>query len=169
MRRLYPIRRMLPFLGILATVLLMIFAFVLGLVSFGKMRQVVTEEFNGQQLVLAQNLAALIQQDLDFLRRELTVLNLSPSVQYSESPSLVSRLKVTLSSIQEGELLEIRRVSADGGEAVVLDRSGVVRTEAGPAEKTGPHPHGRTVASTAGALRRPASGRHGYPALPDLP
>ncbi len=132
MRRLYPVLRMLPFLGILATALLLIFAFVLGLVSFGKMRQVVTEEFNGQQLVLAQNLAALIQQDLDFLRRELTVLNLSPSVQYSESPSLVSRLKVTLGSIQEGELLEIRRVSADGMEAVVLDRSGVVRTEPGP-------------------------------------
>jgi two-component system, NtrC family, sensor histidine kinase HydH len=131
MRRFYPALRMVPLVGMLATVFLLVFAFVLGFVSFGKMRQVVTEEFNRQQLVLAENLAALIQQDLDFLRRELTVLNLSPSVQYSEAPSLGSRLKVTLASIQEGELLEIRRVSATGQEAVVLDRSGVARTELG--------------------------------------
>ncbi len=131
MKRFYPARRMVPLVGMLATALLLIFAFVLGLVSFGKMRQVVTEEFNRQQLVLAQNLAALIQQDLEFLRRELTVLNLSPSVQYSESPSLGSRLRVTLRSIQAGELLEIRRVSSTGLEAVVLDRAGVAHTEQG--------------------------------------
>ncbi len=132
MRRPHPVRRMVPLVGIVATVLLLIFAFVLGLVSFGKMRQVVTEEFNGQQLVLAQNLAALIQQDLDFLRRELAVLNLSPSLQGGPSPALVNRLKVTLASIQEGELLEIRSVSSSGREAVVLDRSGVARSEPGP-------------------------------------
>ena len=136
MRRPYPVRRMVPFVGILVTVLLLVFAFMLGLVSVGKMRQVVTDEFNGQQLVLAQNLAALIQQDLDFLRRELTVLNLSPSVQYGELPSLVSRLKVTLGSIQEGELLEIRRVSSSGGEAVVLDRSGVAESNPAPSRTT---------------------------------
>jgi len=131
MRRLYPSRRLVPFVGILATVLLLLFAFVLGLVSFSKMRQVVTEEFNGQQLVLAQNLAALISQDLDFLRRELTVLNLSPSVQYCESPSLASRLRVTFTSIQAGELLEIRRVDETGLQAVIMDRNQAARTEAG--------------------------------------
>jgi two-component system sensor histidine kinase HydH len=119
--------------GMAATGCLLAFAFVLGLVSFGKMRQVVTEEFNRQQLVLAENLAALIQQDLDFLRRELRVLNLSPSVQYSESPSFVNRLQVTLASIQGGELLEIRRISADGSEVSVVGRSGVARTERGGA------------------------------------
>ena len=125
-------RPKVPFAGMVATGLLLIFAFFLGLVSFGKMRQVVQEEFNAQQLVLAQNLAALIQQDMDFLRRELAVLNLSPSVQYSEYPSLASRIHVTLASIQGGELLEIHLISANGLEATVMDRSGVVRTERGP-------------------------------------
>ncbi len=125
----YPSRRKVPLVGMLATGALLVFAFVLGLVSFGKMRQVVTEEFNLQQLALAENLAALIQQDLDFLRRELRVLNLSPSVQYSESPSFVNRLRVTLSSIQGKELLEIRRIAADGLEATAVDRSGVSQTE----------------------------------------
>jgi two-component system sensor histidine kinase HydH len=122
-------RRFLPILGVVATAALLLFAFVLGLVSFGKMRQVVTEEFNQQQLGLAKNLAALIQQDLDFLRRELLVLNRSPSIQYSESPSLASRMHVTFESIQSGELLEIRRVDAGGGNAVVMDTGHEAKSE----------------------------------------
>ncbi len=125
----YPSRPRVPLVGMLATGALLVFAFVLGLVSFGKMRQVVTEEFNQQQLALAENLAALIQQDLDFLRRELRVLNLSPSVQYSESPSFVNRLRVTLFSIQGRELLEIRRIAADGLEATAVNRSGISETD----------------------------------------
>ncbi len=124
-------RRLVPFVGVVVTVLLLVLAFMLGLLSLGKMRQVVTEEFNGQQLVLARNLAALLQQDLDFLRRELTVLNLSPSIQDGGSAAMVSRLRVTLGSVQEEELLEIRRISASGEETVVLDRAGVARTESG--------------------------------------
>lgn len=124
-------RRLLPLLGMAATAALLLFAFVLGLVSFGKMRQVVTEEFNQQQVVLAKNLAALIQQDVDFLRRELLVLNRSPSIQYSESPSLASRMHVTFESIQGGELLEIRRVDAGGGLAVVMESSHEAKPEEG--------------------------------------
>ena len=130
--RMGPGRRFLPLLGVAATAALLLFAFVLGLVSFGKMRQVVTEEFNQQQLGLARNLSALIQQDLDFLRRELLVLNRSPSIQYSESPSLASRMHVTFESIQGGELLEIRRVDADGERAVVMDSGHEAKTEERP-------------------------------------
>ena len=130
-RSLYANRRILPLIGILATATLLVLAFVLGLISYGKMRQVVTEEFNQQQLVLAKNLAALIHQDLDFLRRELLVLSQSPSIQYDESPSFRSRLKVTFGSVQAGELLEIRRIRASGLIADVLDARGDLTAENG--------------------------------------
>ncbi len=125
-------RRVVPFAGMAATILLLIAAFVLGLVSFGKMRQVVADEFNQQQLVLAKNLSALIRQDLDFLRRELMVLNSSPSIQFSESPSWRSRMKVTMDSIQGGELLEIWRLPSLGEAARVMDESGGVHSEQWP-------------------------------------
>ncbi len=128
-------RKIVPLAGMAATTLLLIAAFVLGLVSFGKMRQVVTEEFNQQQLVLAKNLSALIHQDLDFLRRELMVLNSSPSIQYSESPSWRSRIKVTIGSIQGEELLEVWRWEPLDNNVLVMDRNGSVRGEAWPFAK----------------------------------
>lgn len=125
-------RRIVPYIGMAATAILLVAAFVLGLVSFGKMRQVITEEFNQQQLVLAKNLSALIRQDLDFLSRELMVLNSSPSIQFSESPSWRSRMKVTMNSIQGEELLEIWRWESLDKDSSVMDRTGGVRTERWP-------------------------------------
>ncbi|MGA9752426.1 MAG: ATP-binding protein [Acidobacteriota bacterium] len=129
--RWYQNRRVVPLIGMVAAAALLVAAFILGLVSFGKMRQVVSQEFNQQQLVLAENLAGLIHQDLDFLRRELLVLNESPSLSQPGSEGWRSRLQVTLRSVQSDELLEIRYVDSSGETCEVCDARGRVRLERG--------------------------------------
>jgi hypothetical protein len=54
----------------------------LGLISASQMQEIVKEDFNQQQLVLAQHTASLLEQDINFLKRELSTLNFSPSIQY---------------------------------------------------------------------------------------
>ena len=71
-------RRLLALAGMVSAAVLLGAAFLLTIVSFSKMRQVVAEEFNAQQLVLARNLATLMRQEVEFLRRELLVLSQSP-------------------------------------------------------------------------------------------
>ncbi len=119
-------RRLVFILGMTAAAALLVVAFILGLVSFGKMRQVVTEEFNQQQLVLARNMASLIGQDLDFLRRELRALNQSASIGNDPSLAWEERMRFTMSALQGGELLQIWHIEAGGGTAGVMDASGRV-------------------------------------------
>ena len=123
-------RRTVGILGLASAAVLLVAAFVLGLVSFAKMRQVVAEEFNQQQLVLARNLASLIRQEMDYLRRELLVLNQSPSLQDPSGGWWRKRLKATFSAVQSGELTEIRYVDAVNGRVEVMDASGGGRVEA---------------------------------------
>ena len=68
-----------------ATGLLLIFAFVVGLVSFGKMQQVVTEEFNRQQLVLAENLPRFAQ----FARHIAPLVEMPGDVVVRQDPGIV--------------------------------------------------------------------------------
>ena len=56
----------------------------LGLKSANQMREIVKEDFNQQQLVLARHTASLLEQNINFLKRELSTLDFSPSMQYLE-------------------------------------------------------------------------------------
>lgn len=122
-------RRTVPLFGALAAGLLLLLAFVLGMVSFGKMRQVITEEFNQQQLVLARNLALLMRQDLDFLRRELLALNRSPLGEPDDSEVWRRRLLLTFDAVASGELVAIRTVAPSGFPILSLEPGGTVREE----------------------------------------
>ena len=77
--------------------------------SFSKeVREVVTKDFNQQQLVLARHAASQTENSLDTLKRELMLLSLSPSLQYFESPSMGNRMETTFSSIKHEGTMEIR-------------------------------------------------------------
>jgi len=128
--RWYRNRHLVSLVGMVAAALLLVAAFILGLVSFGKMRQVVAEEFNAQQLVLARNLATLIRQDLDFLRRELLVLNQSPFLDPVTPEAWRNRMKIALASVEGGELLEVRYIDAEGASTQIMTASGAERVEA---------------------------------------
>jgi two-component system, NtrC family, sensor kinase len=97
----------------------------LGLKSAGQMKEIVKEDFNQQQLVLAKHTASLLEQDINFLKRELSTLNFSPSMQYLEPLSWANRMRATLASVREEGVVEIVRITADGRRAYQVDNRGV--------------------------------------------
>jgi two-component system, NtrC family, sensor histidine kinase HydH len=121
--RWYRDRHVVALVGMVAAASLLVTAFVLGLVSFLKMRQLVTREFNAQQLVLARNLAALIGQDIDVLRRELLLLNHSLAAGGSPEDRRAS-MNVALASIAGAEVLEVRYLDARAGGGRVVAATG---------------------------------------------
>jgi two-component system NtrC family sensor kinase len=104
----------------------------LGLKSAGQMKEIVKEDFNQQQLVLAKHTASLLEQDINFLKRELSTLNFSPSMQYLEPLSWANRMRATLASVREEGVVEIVRITADGQRAYQVDSRGVDQITTGP-------------------------------------
>jgi two-component system NtrC family sensor kinase len=97
----------------------------LGLKSANQMKEIVKEDFNQQQLVLAKHTASLLEQDIHFLKRELSTLNFSPSIQYLEPLSWANRMRATLASVREEGVVEIVRITPDGNRAYQVDSRGV--------------------------------------------
>jgi two-component system NtrC family sensor kinase len=111
------------FLGVGAGVLLLLVTgLILGFYSLATMREVVSDQFNKQQLVLAEQAARKIESDFKIILQELTVLNQSPTVQYLEERDWSQRMKVTLAVIQTLGVLEIGRVSRDGARTYSVTR-----------------------------------------------
>ena len=112
-------------LMMLVTLILLATSFYLGYVSADQMRRIIKEDFNQQQLMLARHTANILEQDFEFLKRELTTLNLSASVEYLEPLTWANRLRVTLSSVREDGVVQIRRVNREGNRAYLVDERGV--------------------------------------------
>ena len=89
------------------------------------MREIVKEDFNQQQLVLARHTAGLLEQDINFLKRELSTLNFSPSIQYLEPLTWANRMRATLASVREEGVVEIFRLDAQGNRAYLVDGRGL--------------------------------------------
>jgi two-component system NtrC family sensor kinase len=104
----------------------------LGLKSANQMKEIVKEDFNQQQLVLAKHTASLLEQDINFLKRELSTLNFSPSVQYLEPLSWANRMRATLASVREEGVVEIVRIMPDGNRTYQVDARGVDQITTGP-------------------------------------
>ncbi|MGA9756556.1 MAG: histidine kinase dimerization/phospho-acceptor domain-containing protein, partial [Desulfobaccales bacterium] len=97
----------------------------LGLKSANQMKEIVKEDFNQQQLVLAKHTASLLEQNINFLKRELSTLDFSPSMQYLEPLSWANRMRATLASVREEGVVEILRITPNGDRAYQLDSRGV--------------------------------------------
>ncbi|OPX20420.1 MAG: hypothetical protein BZ151_04245 [Desulfobacca sp. 4484_104] len=93
------------------TIIVLTGAFVLGLMSANKMRDIISEQFNQQQLTIAQGVASDISDKFNFLKNELHTLNLSPSVQYLEV-SWPNRLQITMASVKKFGTMEIGLIEA---------------------------------------------------------
>lgn len=81
-----------------------------GWMSAQKVKEVVLEDFNQQQLVLSRHAASQIENSLNLLRRELLLLSLSPSMQYSEAVFMGKRMMITFSSIKDEGGVRIKYV-----------------------------------------------------------
>lgn len=105
------------------TIIVLAGAFVLGLLSANKMREIISEQFNQQQLTIAKGVASDIQEKFDFLKNELHTLNLSPSVQYLEV-SWPNRMQITMANVKELGTIEIGLIGPRGRKIYRLDATG---------------------------------------------
>ncbi|MCL6621570.1 MAG: PAS domain-containing protein [Syntrophobacterales bacterium] len=115
--------RLLKFLGILVVVLLAV-AFILGLLSLRRTQEIIANDFQEQQLILARTAARKIEDDLAFLRRELRILAFSPAIQYLETPAWANRMQVSFDELARLGVTAILRLSQDGQRAYMLDAQG---------------------------------------------
>ena len=112
----------------LVTLLVLATAFVLGLMSSNKMREVISEQFNQQQLIIAKSVASDIEEKFAFIKNELHTLNLSPAIQYLEV-SWPNRMQITMENVKPYGVVEIGLVEAEGktGKIYRLDSQGKQR------------------------------------------
>src|SRR5512147_2794297 len=103
------IRRLLTGLG-LVVILLLTVAFVLGFLSLQRTREIVSEDFQQQQLILAKTTARQIEDGLEFMRRELKILNYSPAIQYLEEVAWANRMKVSFDDLSKLGVITIGRI-----------------------------------------------------------
>ena len=102
-------------------IVLLMGAVYLGLISSKQMKEIIREDFNQQQLVLARYAASSMEHSLDYIQRELSLLNLSPSIQYLEKVSWARRMNITLSAAKEEGVVEIRFIDQSGKKAYIVD------------------------------------------------
>ena len=119
-------RRLLTVLGILIIGLLAL-AFILGIVSLKRTQEIVSDDFQQQQLILAKTTARQIEDGLAFLRRELRILAYSPAIQYLEDVAWANRMKVSFDELSKMGVVAIERIDFTGSaadKAYVLDAGG---------------------------------------------
>ncbi|MDP2167454.1 MAG: cache domain-containing protein [Thermodesulfovibrionales bacterium] len=119
----------------LFTAVMLLVVLILGWMSSTKVKEVVTMDFNQQQLVLAQHAAGQIENNLNSLKREMSLLSLSPSVQYSEAVFMGSRMGIAFSSIKDSGGLDIRFIEAGKPLTHMVDDHGYRRARPAPEDK----------------------------------
>jgi two-component system NtrC family sensor kinase len=110
------VRRLLMGLGIIVVGLLAL-AFILGVTSLRRTQEIISDDFQQQQLILAKSTARQIEDGLAFLRRELRILAYSPSIQYLEDVAWTNRMKVSYDELSRLGVVLIERIDFNGPRA----------------------------------------------------
>lgn len=92
----------------LTMIILLGMVLFLGWLSTKKITEIVTNDFNQQQLMVARHAANQIENSLELLKREITLLSLSPAIQYSEKPAIINRMNITFSSVKYEGVREVK-------------------------------------------------------------
>jgi len=111
-------------------VFLLFAAGLLSILSARYMKKIINENFNSQQLELARHAAGILTENFKILKRELTTLSLSPSIQYIEAVSWANRMKITFSSVREYGVFKILLVDAKGEKGYTIDFTNTAFVEA---------------------------------------
>lgn len=85
----------------------------LGWSSSIKVREVVLEDFNKQQLVLSQYVASMIESSIRQLKKELYFLSISVASIYASKEAIVERLDIAFSSIKDIGGIEVKFIRSD--------------------------------------------------------
>jgi two-component system NtrC family sensor kinase len=111
------------FVVITLTVILLVSAFIFGLLSANKMRDIISEQFNQQQLTIAKGVASKIEDKFTFLKNELHTLHLSPAIQYLEI-SWPNRMRITLENVKKLGVISIGLLDSQGRHIYRVDAKG---------------------------------------------
>jgi len=120
------VKRVLTGLGLLVVALLAV-AFILGILSLRYTRDIVSDDFQQQQLILARTTARQIEDGMAFLRRELKILGYSPAIQYLEDVAWANRMRVSFDELARMGVVAISRIDFQedrAGKAYTLDGDG---------------------------------------------
>jgi PAS domain S-box-containing protein len=114
----------LKMIVLIGTPFLLVITLLIGWFYARKVRETVVRDFNQQQLLLARHAATQIEYNINNIKRELSLLRLSPSIQYKESAFMGERMQIAFSSIREVGGLEIRFTDTKHMKTHVVDESG---------------------------------------------
>ena len=109
-------RRLVTGLGILIIGLLVV-AFILGILSLKRTQEIVSDDFQQQQLILAKTTAQQIEDGLAFLRRELRILAYSPAIQHQGIDPWANRVRVGFTELSRLGVTAIERIEVRGAVA----------------------------------------------------
>ncbi|MGD9074851.1 MAG: ATP-binding protein [Desulfobacteraceae bacterium] len=104
-------------------------AFYLSVLSARDMKRIIREDFNSQQLEMARHAAGILTEDFKILKRELTTLSLSPSIQYIEAVSWANRMKISFSTVRDYGVIQVMLINADGSKAYLTNYTNGVFVE----------------------------------------
>jgi PAS domain S-box-containing protein len=124
------LRKILRYVGG-ATCLLLALAWYLGYSTARHMKEIIRDQFNEQQLVLARTAALRIEATLQNAIADLILLNALPAIQYGDGESYESLLLATLPVLNRDNILEIRRVDREGNTLFVANDQGIGMTHIG--------------------------------------
>ena len=115
----------------LLTLLLLAGAIIMGLAMSRQMKDIVSEQFNQQQLGLSRLIASRIEDNFNLISKELVVLSFSPSLRFGDLDSWKRRMGITLSNLEESGAEEIRQINVQGNEVRILNKKGTAFVSAG--------------------------------------
>ena len=128
------LHKVLKTVGIV-TLVLLVGAWYLGLTTARHMKQIIRDQFNEQQLILARAAAFGIEANLQNALADLILLNSLPAIQYGDPESYEILLLSTLPVLNRDNIIEIRRVDRDGNTLFVANDQGIGMTHIGPAQQ----------------------------------
>ncbi len=108
-----------------ATVLVLLGALYLGASTAQQMKEIIRDQFNQQQMVLAKAAALRIEANVHNSISDMALLNSLPAIQYCDTDAYEVLLISTLPVLSRDSILEIRRVDRDGNTMFVANDQGI--------------------------------------------
>ncbi|MFH0812462.1 MAG: hypothetical protein V2A69_06440, partial [Pseudomonadota bacterium] len=100
---------------------LLISGLILGVVTARLLRDIISEDFNQQQLILARHTARMVDQNIQFLKKELISLSFSPSLtEFCQSKenrmktALENRMNIALETVKNSSVISIALLDSFG-------------------------------------------------------
>ncbi|MGD9504019.1 MAG: ATP-binding protein [Syntrophobacteraceae bacterium] len=109
----------------IVTLLLLAAGIYLGLTTSRQMKDIIREQFNQQQLVLASTAAKRIETNLQNAIADLVLLNSLSTIQYCDSDAYEALLLSTIPVLHRDKIFEISRVDREGNTMMVANDQGI--------------------------------------------